>query len=310
MAYDIIFSNCYNEFLMNNTCLCHNVDDVHISEYFTPLEIVCKKHTYLLSLLITSQKITEHSITMYLLKFCMIHNMKSLIIFLTSKECSHIIKKLINDYIYNTNVKKHFLYGIPDVKNAETYFDIEKILKLDFISIEFINNDDRSICPTFLHFIIKHSPFKLHKHNDNCNCFECCHIYYINKILMVLYETNKLTKKLLSIRDDEGNTILMLCCRQHYYKTIQLILSFDECDTDILSIANNRGMNALMISFHKCYDLNIKCLLLDSHKITRDVLNQKTIDNKTIYDMINLNYYTSFHYLYLRYKLNMIHYFY
>src|SRR3989339_120482 len=178
MAYYIIFSNLYEESMMNKYCRFSLIDSTDSDR--TPLEIICEKDTYLLSVLITTQKITEKSISNDILKFCMRHNTKSLIVFLTSNACSNIINNIINKTI-RRECGYSFLYLIHHGLNLESCNDIETILRLDIISIEFINNFCGLSYPTFLHHIVE-------TNNNNCDSCIC-----INKIFTTLYETNKIT---------------------------------------------------------------------------------------------------------------------
>ena len=300
MAYDIIFSNLYEESMMNKYCICSSLDFSIIGS--TPLEIICVKYTYLLSVLITTQKITEKSITNDILKFCMRYNTKSLLIFLTSDVCSETIKNIINKTM-RVRYMESFLYSMNVLYDFDTSNNIETILKLDVISIEFINHFAR-YNETFLHFIIKigspfYDDFSDHPFYD---CEKCSKCIFMNKIFTALYETHKITRDLLLIRDLNGDNLLMYCCLKGLSKPTQIILSLDACDEEILLMQNSTGKNAFMLSLDSHND-NVKYALLNSNKITKNILNQRTTDNKTIYDMLNIVSDT-----YFRYKLNKIYY--
>ena len=317
MAYYIIFSNLYEESMMNKYCRCTSIDlhersmincrcsfiDLHErfnSTWITPLQIICKKYTSLLSVLITTQKITEKSITNDILKFCMKHNTKSLIVFLTSNACSNIINNIINKTI-RREYDHSFLYLIHHGLNLESLNDIETILRLDIISIEFINHIDELDYPTFLFYLIHYGSVSPIQH-ENCMCSLCITTYCINKIFTTLYETNKITRELLSIRDSSERTILMRCCMTGFVEITQMLLSLDACDEEILSIQDLLGLNALMLTLYSG-NTNIKYVLLDSNKITKNIINQRTTYNKTIYYMLDIVLDA-----YFRYKLNKIYY--
>ena len=292
MVYDIVFSDFYDEKLMNFYCFCPREKcnfQIHDINWYSPLQLICKHHTDVLSILIKNKKITEKSITNDILIFCMKHNMKSLIIFLTLEECSQIIIKLIQN-LYDHNQIINFLCIKPYIINLETCCDIKKILKLDLISSEFINHFFRMFRTCYNIDTILYNIVRLHINsshdNNHCDCRNNF-IDYIDTILKTLHETNKLTKELLSIKNQFNETILMTVCSHKHIKLFKTILSFDECDEDILSIQNNNGLNVLMLSA-LIFDNKFTYLLINSNKITKNILMQRSNRNVTIYDMNNI----------------------
>ena len=306
LAKSIIYSNFYDESMLSATC-CFKEYNSNLSLYeyiFShPFHIICKKHTWLLSDLITSKKISDKLITNDILSYCMEHNIKSLILLLNTDEfynkIIHITNNDTNDNYYNIYYNC-FLSQIPNSINEDTYFDIEQIINNDLISIEFINKQ-YWLGYTFLHKIIADGQHKFDEHNNDCNCFSCLYDNHVNSLLIILHKTKKLTKKLLSLKRFGSDTILMLCCSKGYYKSIQTILSFDECDEDILSLQNYYGKNVLMLSLSSSIPSNIKYLLLDSNKITKKILMQTNHYDYSIFGLLN-----PVCDLYFRYRLNNI----
>ena len=291
IAYDIIYSNFYDESMMN---IRYSYDD------WTPLQIICRKHSWFLSKLITTRKITEISITNELLCDCMYHNIKLVIFFLSFDECSQIVQKIIKNICIGEEM--NFLSIYPKYSHQYAYYDIERLLKMNLITIELINSIFISRY-TFLHFLVRHTITYV-EHNDCCNCSNCNCDNYVNKILIVLHESNKLTKEFLSIRCINGFTILMMCCKFGHIRSLKTILSFDECDEEILSLRDGNDKNTLMIALTS-YNYKMKYLVLNSKKITKNILKQHYGQNKTIYDMLEPLFDTYFHF-----KLNIIYYFY